>query len=91
VTELDDHKRYCEAKFAEFDARLDKLLQSQERLTNAIEKLTNDTQGVVDLYQNAQGAITIGVALQKLGIWVIKWPVVGAGMYSIYHWVQGRI
>lgn len=75
-------------RFHEIDRRLDALVRSQEATTAAIKKLTEDTQGVVDLYQNARGVVTVGVAIQKLGLWMIKWPVVGAGIYAIWDWLD---
>lgn len=70
------------------ESRIEKLLESQERCTTAIERLTEDTEGVVDLYKNAQGVITVGIAVQKLGLWVVKWPIIGAGIYTIWEWVK---
>jgi hypothetical protein len=90
VTDLDEFKKHCDAKFSELDDRIDKLVISQEKCVESIDKLTAETADVVELYRSAQSVITIGVALQKFGVWIVKWPVIGAGMYSIYHWLQGR-
>jgi isoaspartyl peptidase/L-asparaginase-like protein (Ntn-hydrolase superfamily) len=84
---LDTHMRDCDKRLNRIDDRAEKLIQSQERCTEALEKLTNDTSGVVELYNNAQGAVTIGIGVQKFGLWVLKWPLIGAGLYAAFDWI----
>ena len=78
-------------RFSEIDGRIEKLIESQERCTNAIERLTEDTEGVIELYKNAQSLITVGMAVQRLGLWIVKWPIIGAGCMAIWHWAQKHI
>jgi len=85
-TELEKHVKECQERFRRIDERIDRLIDSQERCTVALEQLAKDTHGVVELYKNAQGAMTLGVNIQRFGLWLIKWPLIGAGIYAMYKW-----
>jgi|TARA_Y100000310_G_scaffold127563_1_gene126684 ferritin-like metal-binding protein YciE len=84
--QLDNHIKECDERFSRIDERTEKLIESQERCTVALEKLTEDTSGVVALYNNAQGAVATGISIQKFGLWLLKWPLIGAGLYAVYEW-----
>lgn len=81
---LDDHIKHCDMRFKEHDERYDRLLDSQERCNDAITNLANKTQGVVELYTNARGVMSLAQAAQKLGLWIAKWSVVAVGITALY-------
>jgi len=85
--EFRKHKDDCDKR----DARVDKLIEAQERCTAALERLTHDTSGVVELYNNAAGAVKVGISVQKFGLWLLKWPLIGAGLYAAYQWLIAHL
>ena len=84
---LEEHIRGCEDRFKRIDDRTEKLIASQEKLNETLGKLAEDTKGVVGLYQGAQAAVSIGVGVQRFGLWLVKWPLIGTGLYTAYTWV----
>jgi hypothetical protein len=88
---LDKHISDCDAKMQRMDDRIDKLIDSQERCIVALENLAKDTHGVVELYKNAQGAVSLGIGIQRLALWFSKWPIIGIGIYTIYNWLMEHL
>lgn len=85
--ELHHHVAQCEMNFKRIDDRIDRLIESQERCTQALERLANETSGVIQLYRTAQSAVSLGIGAQKFGLWLVKWPIIGTGLYTIYNWL----
>lgn len=72
------------------DEQIKKLIQCQQQNAEAIAKLTAvcaDMQAVVDVYQSIIGTLKVGAAAQAFGLWLIKWPLIGAGLYAAYSWL----
>lgn len=93
---LADHMEYCESRFSkgenQFAELVEAIRQNNELIANAAantDRVIAETEQVVKIYKDMQGAISIAVTLQKIGIWVIKWPLVGTGIYAIYKWTNG--
>lgn len=85
--EMQAHNEAIDKRLDEGDRRFNQLITATEANTKAVNKLVQETQGVVNLYRDVEGVYRLGVAMQKFGLWVIKWPVVGAGLLAIYMWL----
>ncbi len=66
----------------------DRLSETQKECTTALTLLTTETRDVVNLYKTASGAVTAANGIQKVFIWVVKWPLLLAGVVSIVNWVS---
>jgi len=72
------------------DEQIKQLIECQQQNAVAIEKLTvvcADMQVIVDIYQSVIGTMKVGSAAQAFGLWLIKWPLIGAGLYAAYCWM----
>jgi len=72
------------------DEQIKQLISCQQQNAEAIEKLTAvcaDMQAVVDVYKSIIGTLKVGSAAQSFGLWLIKWPLIGAGLYAAYSWL----
>lgn len=76
---------------ADDKARFQKLFDAQEKNTQAIADLIEETRGVIELQKNIQAAAKLGNGVQQFGLWLAKWPVIGFGLYAIYEFFVGRI
>ena len=88
------HVAHCEARFEKGDAKFDVLVETMDRNTNAIKALAEGlakTHDVVQLHEDIQGVARIGRGVQTLLLWVIKWPLIGAGLYATSQWVFDKI
>lgn len=68
--------------------RFTNLFEAQEKNTQAIAELIEETRGVIELQKNIQAAAKLGNDVQRLSIWVAKWPVIGVGLYAIYEYLM---
>lgn len=85
---LEMHIRDTNTRIEKVEDMVCQSIQAQNRCTDALEKLVSDTHGVVEFYKTAESAVTIGVAAQKFGLWLTKWPLIGAGLYAIVNWIK---
>lgn len=69
------------------DERFQMLLDSQERTITALNLVVEETSGLVQLSKDWQGAARIGSGIQKFGIWLLKWPLIGTGLYTGFNWI----
>jgi hypothetical protein len=79
-----------EQKLTELDKRLDRLFLMQEANTKSIAMLIEETRGVIELYNNLKGATAVGISVQNFGLWLIKWPLIGMGLYTAFNWVLSK-
>lgn len=86
--ELVDHKMVCDARYGEHTALLSELVLCTRQNTDAVTRLADETHGVVQLHKDMQGAARIGVNVQKIITWVIKWPLIGGGALALYEWAS---
>lgn len=82
-TQLTNHVTFCHGQFSDLRVSFNKLIDAQEEQTRAITDLANATRGVVEVYNSVNGAITVGKQLQRFGLWLLKWPVIGYGLYHL--------
>lgn len=104
-TRLDEHVSECRRNFEEIesqlkgvntriehmDSRIDRLIDSQEKCTKALEDLATKATGAIDTYEGFQSVVKLGITVQKFGLWLSKWPVIGIGVYTIYTWVIANL
>lgn len=99
--QLLDHKDYCERRFEEGSAKMDRMIEcttnnsesvgklaaEMEELTENVAKLTANTSGMIQIYQDVQGAARLGNMVKKAVLWTIGIPVVGSGFLNLYQWI----
>lgn len=87
--QLSRHIDFCHQQFEELRESLQsnakcvgELIDAQKQSTRAITDLAKATEGVVEVYNNVNGAVKVGVMVQKFGLWLIKWGVLGVAFYT---------
>lgn len=80
---LEAHINFCHSQFNDFRQTSLEVLKSQQECTKALNELATEAKGVIELYNHVNGAIVIGTKVQKFGLWLLKWPVIGYGLYHI--------
>lgn len=70
-----------------YSERYADLLKAQERNTESIQALVEETRGIVELHRDLQGAARVGSAIQSFGSWLLKWGSVGVVFYAGLKWV----
>ena len=73
------------------DQRFDALLVAQEGNTQAITALVEDTREIVQIHKDFQGATRLGTSVQKFGLWLLKWPLIGMGLYTAFNWIVDHL
>ena len=74
--------------------KFDRIIQAQERNTQAIGELTiqvsdlvGDTRDIVQLHRDFQGVARVGTGVQAFSLWCLKWGgILGALGISI-NWI----
>ena len=74
-------------QFKNEDARRwDRLIKSQEDNTEAIKDLTQQTAGVVQLYNDVRGASRLGAAVQAFTVWLAKLGFIGGVLAALINY-----
>lgn len=60
----------------------------QQQNTTNIALLIAETRALVNLQKNIEGTLSVGKAVQNFMSYIIKWPVIGAGIYSIVKFLK---
>ena len=81
------HVEHCDTQFAEGRDQFRELVSHSRETTRAVNQLADDMEPIIELKEDLRGAARLGMKIQKFGISIIKWPVIGAGLYAIYTWV----
>lgn len=82
--ELHDHVMYCESRFTEGASMHAQLLAEQKHCNEKLDRLVENTSTVVEWSQNVKGTARLAAGVQTIGFWLLKWPLVGAGLYTAY-------
>src|SRR5690606_1506838 len=69
------------------DARHEALLKAQEVNAKQLQELITNTQDIVEFYKDIKGAARIGMAIQRMGLWLAKWGIIGSMFYAAYGWL----
>ena len=75
---LDAHEERLEAG----ERRFEELIQCSRENTAAVTELVEETRDIIKLYRDAQGAMEIGTALQRFGLWCLKWGAIFGGVVA---------
>lgn len=78
--EFREHVIRCEQRFNDGDAQFKQLIDAQQKNTDAIALLIEETREVVQLHRDIQGTARVGKSLQNFIIWLLKWGAVGTGI-----------
>ena len=94
---LDEHIESCEERFKEGDERMNMLIECANKnssaiaeLTTSINTLTKETFGVVQLHKDLRNVVRLGVTVQRVGVWVVTWPLIGVCILAIYKWITAN-
>jgi len=85
--EFRDHVMRCEERFNDGDRQFGQLIQAQQRNTEAISLLIDETRAIVQLHRDFQGVARVGVGAQKLVVWLAKLGFVGISLAAIINWL----
>ena len=80
------HVEHCDAQFEEGRNQFRELVSHSKAITKAVNQLADDMEPIIELKEDLQGAAHLGMRIQKFGFFIVKWPVIGAGLYAIYNW-----
>lgn len=81
-----EHIKKYEQKSDDDAKQLRELIEATNQNSRAILSLVEETRGIVQLHNDIQSAARLGTSLQKFGIWLTKWGVIGAGLAAAYQW-----
>lgn len=84
--DFQQHVDRCEERFNDTDDQFKQLIEAQKKNTDAISSLIEETRSIVQLHKDLQGVTRLGKRIQTFLIWVVKWPIIGTGLYAIYAW-----
>jgi len=84
---ITQHTSHCERRFNERDEQFNKMLHAQAETIEALNHLTTATKDMIETYNHIRGAVVIGQSIQKFGLWLIKWPLIGAGLYGLFNYL----
>lgn len=90
VAQMVEEQKQAFAEKTEADEKrfthLTDLVERQAELTaknqEQLGSLISETRDLLQLYRDFQGIGRIGSGLQRLALWLLKWPLIGAGLYS---------
>lgn len=91
--------RNVEQLLVDLDEKLAKHIEEDERNmaaistalqenTEAVKVLTQETREVVSIYRDWKGVANVGSKAQRFAVWIVKWMVVLAGLYTITEVVK---
>lgn len=95
VERLNDHLERFEDHEAEDHKKFQRLLEAQQKNTDALSDLTESVSYVVEgtaslirLHKDFQGAARLGSGMQKFMLWMLKWGIVGTGVVAGIRWIS---
>lgn len=85
--EFRQHVQRCEQRFNDGDEQFNQLITAQQKNTDAISLLIEETREIVQLHRDVQGAARVGKSIQSFIVWLVKWGAIGTGIAAIIRWV----
>lgn len=84
IERLDAHDKRLDAG----ERRFEELIRCSEENTKALNLLADETRDIVQVYRDTVGAIKVGTAVQRFGIWCLKWGAIFGGFFAaLKFWV----
>ena len=80
-----------ERKWGQLATMVHENTQATERIAEAIEKQAASTEGVVQLYRDAQGTIRTGRGVTRFTLWLASLGAVGAAVAAVINWLSARL
>lgn len=80
------HVTMCEKRFVAGELQFKELITTTSKNTDTMTTLIDETRELVQLYKDVQGAARVGKQVQSVGVWLLKWPLIGGGLYAIFNW-----
>lgn len=84
--EFRQHVAQCNERFKEGEKQFNQLLNAQQKNSQLINTLMEETHGIVKLHRDWQGAARVGSSVQKFGVWLAKWGTIGLGLATLWTW-----
>lgn len=69
------------------DACIQQLIIAQQKNTEAIAELIDETRDIVRLHRDLQGVTRVGVGLKKFMTWLAGFGFVGVSLAAVIGWV----
>jgi len=90
-TEFTDHVASCKERFTAGELQFKELITVTSKNTETMTTLIEETRAVVQLYKDIQGAARVGKQVQSAGVWLLKWPLIGGGLFAIFTWIVNHL
>lgn len=89
--EFKQHVEKYEEKIKSDNSKFEALIEAQRQNTAQIALLIDETRDLIELKRDIQGATRLGTSLQRFGLWLTKWGVIGLGLAAAYDWLAKHI
>lgn len=89
--EVKEHINRSEERFKKGDEQFQQLIQAQKSNTDAITVLIGQTEGIIKLHRDLQGAARVGQSVRKFSESLLKIGVVGILLAAAYDWILKEI
>lgn len=89
--DFQEHVVKCEERFTSGDKQFKELIDAQQKNTEAIALLIKETRDIVQLHKDIQATFRISNGVQLFLSWVLKWPLIGTGLYAAISWIVKHI
>lgn len=84
VMELsEEFHQYCKVN----DSRAEVLERKLAETSVKLDKLVQNTADIIQLHSDIVGTARLGIKVQRVGFWLVKWPLIGTGLYTAYEWI----
>lgn len=88
---LSEHMDLCRQEFDAGRNEFDRLERCINENTAAVRALAEQTAGIIKLHQDIEGAARIGIKVQRIAAWFVKWPLIIAGCWAAVKAIVERI
>ena len=88
---LETHVQANNKRNQELDSRIDKLIDIQEKNTETVNELIEETRGIVELHKDFQSLARVGIGLQRFAGWIAKFGLAGATIAGALHWFSNNL
>lgn len=77
-------------KVDELEVSVRDLARDIRELKGELQKLDEKVSGVVTVYERMEAAVTLGVTIQKFGLWLVRWPLIITGVLAAITYIKDR-